>query len=57
MSRTKRGSKGGGYEYWGTRGNALQGQPSFRGNKLNSDKRRTHRIERQEGKRQTRNEE
>lgn len=48
MSDTKRGSKGPGYEYWGTR----PGKGAYSGGKTGSKfgKRQTHKAERQEGK-------
>lgn len=49
MSRTKRGSKGAGFEYWSARpGNVGGGAYSPRGgNKIN--KRRMHKAERRQG--------
>lgn len=49
MSRTKKGSKGGGYEYWSARPHNSAGQSpgAF-------SKRRTHRAERQGGKQELR---
>ncbi len=48
MSRTNKGSKGAGYEYWGRRpGNKQGGMPGP------ITKRKTHRAERRQGKKQT----
>ncbi|CAB5514579.1 hypothetical protein LMG26857_03638 [Achromobacter anxifer] len=53
MSRTRRGAKGAGYEYWTARpGNVGGGRYSPNGNK--EVKRATHKAERQEGKRDSR---
>ncbi len=48
MSRTSKGAKGAGYEYWSRRpGNKQGGQPGA------VSKRATHRAERRQGKKQT----
>jgi hypothetical protein len=47
MSRTRKGSKGPGYEYWGKRPGTLKGWCYSPGKKA---KKLTHRAERREGK-------
>ena len=52
MSRTKKGGKGPGYEYWSARpGNRCGGTLSPNGGK--HTKKRTHKAERQQGKQES----
>lgn len=53
MSRTEKGSKGPGHDWWSRRPNAGMSASSRKAGTIKWWKRNTHKIERQQAKRQT----